>query len=199
VSSGNNGRSCPRAGVESTSTSLFGDWTLAKRLTAVKQLETAALDPDAVLAGFGIIPSWKVLSSADGLGKYREQLDTALDNPKVVSAFENLKSEVTTFDRGLSGKSWKIGPDDLKDNLVASLNAFRPEYPKIIDVETIGHFGDMIRILDDRFDYHDYLRDPLVQRIQNDYHPVWRSYSHSRRDGAAVQDPTTPRLLYQLQ
>jgi hypothetical protein len=77
----------------------------------------ATLDLDA---GFGTILSWNVLSSADGLGKYREQLGTALDNPKVASAFENLKSEVTTFDRGLAGKSWKIDPDKLKDNIMAA-------------------------------------------------------------------------------
>ncbi|KAI9843188.1 MAG: hypothetical protein M1837_006550 [Sclerophora amabilis] len=166
-------------------TSIFKDWPIAKRQTAVKDLESAMLDPTNALQEVEALPSWSNLTTTDGLKRYQERLGgTLTSNEAVSSAFAEMTDKLTIFQGGLGTASWKIDPNELVVGPAAALTKYSANYTLGRGIfDTIGP----IRPRNAQIDYRDYLRE------------IWTKVAPRLREFANRPGMTEDQAVEQLQ
>ncbi|HLX58261.1 MAG TPA: hypothetical protein VKR83_14675 [Ktedonobacteraceae bacterium] len=110
-----------------SSQSIFKDWPLTLRQSAVTQLETAFLDPQGVLGRIRPIPPWQQLKTPEGLSAYQKSLSDSLKEPEVQQAFDELSEKVGQF-AGIFAVDWTVDSTLFQKSPAEAITINQAEY-----------------------------------------------------------------------
>jgi hypothetical protein len=153
--------------------SLFQDWDVQTRQSAVLKLESAFLDPAGILNSKAPLPSFERLKSPGGLEAYHKQLPPLEKNSRLAQAFMDLASKLSAFN-DISAVDWVIDAQDfITGNVSGAVNKFADLYTsKLGDILALRpqYSGIIQKNISDRARYRDYLVAVWVNMMAHEPH-----------------------------